>query len=128
MGRLTLHAHGPADADSVWQGYADPQAWPTWAPQIAKVEADGRLRPGLTGRVWSYLPPPVSFEVLEVDDVRRRWSWRVHLGPLSMRLDHDVTRHLHGTATSVTVHGPWPVLLAYAPLAQVAIRRLVRRP
>src|SRR4051812_49840043 len=76
MGALTLQARGPRPVDVVWERYADPQRWPTRAPQIRKVDAVGRLRPGMTGRVHSYVPPGIAFRVLEVDARKRIWSWR----------------------------------------------------
>ncbi len=128
MSSLTVRAQGPSGAADVWEAYADPQRWPQWAPQIRRVVAIGRLRPGLTGQVWSFLPTPVSFEVVDVDARRRRWSWRVTLGPLRLRLDHGVDARDIGCSTWLTMHGPLPVLALYAPLARLALHRLVRTP
>ena len=126
MGTLTLRASGPSDAGAVWEAYADPQAWSKWSPYIARVETIGRLRPGQVGQVWSYLPPPVSFEVLTVDARQKQWAWRVRLGPLRLGLEHGVESRGSGSRTWLTVRGPWPVLIAYAPLARLALHRLVR--
>ncbi len=128
MSSLTVRAQGPAGAPDVWEAYADPQRWVQWAPQIRRVVAIGRLRPGLTGEVWSILPVPVAFQVLEVDAKRRRWSWRAALGPLRLRLDHGVDARDIGCATWLTMHGPLPVLVLYAPIARLALHRLVRTP
>jgi hypothetical protein len=126
MGALTLVARGPLPVDVVWERYADPQRWPTWAPQIRKVEAVGRLRPGLTGRVHSYAPPGIAFRVLSVDARKRMWSWRVQLGPLKLTLEHGVREGTHGGSEAwLRMHGPFPILLAYAPLARYALGRLV---
>src|SRR4051794_41357262 len=88
MGAVTLHARGPLPVAVVWERYADPQRWPHWAPQIRRVDAVGRLRPGMTGRVHSYLPPGIAFRVLEVDARQRTWSWRGQLGARSLVVGH----------------------------------------
>ena len=68
---------------------------------------------------------PVSFEVLALDEDRREWSWRAHVGPLSLRLEHGVLARGAGSATWLRVHGPLPVVAAYAPVARLALSRLV---
>jgi hypothetical protein len=126
MGSLTLQARGSAPVDTAWERYADPQKWPQWAPQIRRVESVGRLRPGLTGRVYSYVPPGIAFRVLAVDAKRKTWSWRVQLGPLSLTLEHGVREGRHGgSETWLRLHGPLPVVALYAPLARYALGRLV---
>ena len=128
MSSLTVRAAGPAGAPDVWEAYADPQRWPQWAPHIRRVEAIGRLRPGLEGKVWSVVPAPMSFAVTDVDAKRRRWSWTAALGPLRMRFEHGVDTLAGGSGTWMTMHGPLPVLMIYAPLARIALHRLVRVP
>lgn len=126
MPSLTLRATGPASAPTVWEAYADPQRWSQWAPHIRRVEAIGRLRPGLAGQVWSVVPTPVSFEVTDVDARGRRWSWKAMLGPLAMSFDHGVTTRGAGSGTWLTMHGPLPLLVLYAPVARFALHRLTR--
>jgi hypothetical protein len=125
MASLTVRAQGPARAPDVWEDYADPMRWPEWAPHIRRVVAIGRLRPGLTGQVFSVLPVPVSFEVIDVDAKRRRWSWKVAMGPVHLRFDHCVEPRALGASTWLTMHGPLALLLMYAPIARLALRRLV---
>ena len=125
---LTVRAHGPAGAPDVWEAYANPQRWPVWAPHIRRVEAVGRLRPGMAGQVWTFAPVPVSFEVTAVDAKRRRWSWQVALGPVRMSFEHGVDVRHPGSATWLTMRGPLPLLMMYAPLAKLALSRLVRTP
>ncbi|MFE5392988.1 SRPBCC family protein [Streptomyces sp. NPDC056568] len=84
------------------------------------------LRPGLTGTVESYARIRVPFRVEAVDGVLRTWSWRVRLGPVRVRLHHCVRAREHGSETSLTMRGPMLVLAAYAPLARLALGRLVR--
>jgi hypothetical protein len=135
MTTLTLLARGTAPVDAAWERYADPQLWPTWSPQIQRVTTSTpRLETGTTGTVHAGLLPrptvPVPFTVLEVDDVRRRWAWRVSLGPVRLHLEHGVdpddTGGDPGSATWLRMAGPLPVVLPYAPLARIALSRLVR--
>lgn len=123
---VTLHAAGAASPAEAWERYAVPARWPEWAPQISAVSYDEeRLVAGQGGRVHGPLGVSVGFVVDEVDEAARRWSWQVHIGPLTLRLAHRVTAHPRGAGTSLRVEGPLPVVLGYAPLARFALGRLV---
>ena len=130
MATLTLRARGSAPVTLVWERYADPTLWPTWAPQIQRVDtglqrlaADGTgtVRVGLLHRPALGIP----FRVLAVDEAAREWTWEAWLGPLRLQLEHGVTAHLAGSSTWLRVQGPPPVILVYAPLARIALGRLV---
>ena len=122
--RVTLRAHGDADPDVVWERYADLHQWSRWSPQICRVTAAGtRLRAGLTGWVVGPLGVSVPFEVVSVEG--RRWRWVVRPLGLRLQLDHWVFPRLGGAATELRMRGPAPLVLGYAPLAQLALRKLV---
>jgi polyketide cyclase/dehydrase/lipid transport protein len=130
MASVTLRARGPADPAEAWERYAVPALWSSWAPQIQRVTAStDRLVAGTTGTVHAGLLArptlPVAFEVLAVDEARREWGWRAQAGPISLRLEHGVSPDGSGASTWLRVHGTLPVVLAYAPLARIALRRLV---
>jgi hypothetical protein len=130
MTALRVQAHGVAPVTLAWERYADPSRWSDWAPQIQGVETEMvRLVAGGTGTVRAGLLPwptlGVPFRVLEVDEVAMQWSWEARIGPLRLRLEHGVTSHLTGSSTWLRVHGPLPLVLAYAPLARVALGRLL---
>ncbi len=130
MATLSLRAHGAAPVTLAWERYADPALWPTWAPQIQRVDTRlPRLEAGGTGMVRAgLLPRPtlgIPFRVLAVDEAAREWAWEARLGPLRLRLEHGVTAHLAGSSTWLRVHGPLPVILLYAPVARIALGRLV---
>lgn len=146
--RRHLAAAGPASADVAWERYADPQLWPTWSPQIASVRTSTpRLASGTTGVVRGHGGLLLDFLVEEVDDAARRWSWsvvprragglplpeplqrlgRLHLvhAVLDSGLDSGLGARA-GSATTLLVTGSAPVVVAYAPLAGLALGRLVR--
>ena len=130
MRTLTLRAAGTAPAALAWERYADPGLWSTWSPQIQRVDTPmTRLTAGARGTVRAGLLPrptvPVPFEVLEVDEAARRWSWRAHLGPVVLHLEHGVEGDTTSSSTWLRVAGPLPVVLGYAPLARFALGRLV---
>jgi hypothetical protein len=123
----TLRASGPAEPDLAWRRYAEPARWADWAPQIRRVEtAADRIAPGVTGRVVGPCGVAVAFTVDRVDEAARRWAWTVRLGLLRLQLEHEVTATDGGSATVLRIAGPRPVTLAYAPVAALALRRLVR--
>lgn len=130
MASVTLRTSGAADPATAWERYVDPGLWSSWAPQIQRVIASTeRLVAGTTGTVHAGLIPrptlPVSFEVLAVDESRREWEWRARVGPISLRLEHGVTAEGDGAGTWLRVHGALPLVLTYAPLARIALGRLV---
>ena len=71
------------------------------------------------------------FRIDAVDHEARTWSWSVRSGPLRLSFDHGVDpaegdpgRATGSTAWLVT-HALWPVAVGYAPLARLALGRLV---
>jgi len=128
MGRVTLHATGPVAPAEAWERYAQPARWPTWAPQITGVQVPvPRLAAGVEGRVRGPLGVTVPFVVESVDEAARRWAWTVTAGPVRLHLVHWVADGPDGgSTTGLRIDGPLPVVAAYAPLAQLAIGRLVR--
>lgn len=120
---LRLVARGPASKYDIWVRYVDPQRWPEWSPHLRRVSASGPLRPGLEGEMEGPLGVRARFDVLEVDRAGGRWSWIVRMGPVRLRIDHEVEE---GSAALILV-GSAPAVLAYAPLARRALGSLVAR-
>lgn len=106
----------------MWRAYADPGLWKSWAPQIRRVHADGPLRPGMEGQVDGLLGLRARFRVTEVDESAGTWSWEVRVGPARLRIDHEVDE---GSA-AVDIVGSPVVVAGYAPVARLALERLVR--
>lgn len=125
--RRTVRAVGSVSAEKVWERYVETACWPVWAPQIRTVEAaEARLRAGMRGRVVPVVGPRVDFLVEAVDHEARTWCWRVRVGPVRMRLWHAVRdRAPSGAETELRIEGPAAVVVVYAPLARLALRRLV---
>jgi hypothetical protein len=122
-------ACGHRDPDAVWTAYATPSLWPSWSPQVREVRcphSDALVRAGTRGQVLGPGGMRVPFEVTEVDPGRRRWAWRVGVGPLVLGMNHGVAVRSDGTSCAwVRVSGPLPVVAAYLPLARLALGRLV---
>ena len=127
MTTTTLHASGPLPPAQAWDRYRFLDRWSEWAPQITGVDcAERLLTAGARGRVRG-LGVPLPFTIDAVDPAARSWSWTVGVGPIRMHLHHWVTEGPDGgTTTGLRTTGPAPLVLAYAPLAQWALHRLVR--
>ena len=131
---MRIQASGPRPVDDTWEQYTRAAAWPEWAPQIRSVRGvTGRIAAGDHGVVHGPFPFRVPFTIVSVHPASRRWTWRVGVGPLSVVLDHGVDSQVDGEAPGTTggstawadVHAPRLLVRAYAPLARLALRRLV---
>src|SRR4051794_27731736 len=130
VGTMLVEASGITRPDAVWRRFTSPSQWPSWAPQIRDVTStDSRLRLGGTGRVLGPGPLALDYEVIEVDDGLRVWSWEVAIGRARIRMRHYVLPTTDGGSRAVMqVHGPAAVpAQAYRPVARAALRRLVAR-
>ncbi|MEO8477917.1 MAG: SRPBCC family protein [Actinomycetota bacterium] len=119
--RTRIQVRGPATAEAMWAAYADTSRWAAWAPQIRRVEPLGPIAMGVRGEVEGVLGVKVRFEVTRFDETARRWTWRVRVGLAHMTIDHEVDDGV----TAVVIEGPAPLVLAYAPVARLALTRLV---
>lgn len=124
-----IAAAGPAPAQLAWQRYADLRTWSQWAPQIARVDASAdTLALGVHGTVCAAHLVNVPFVVTAVDAAAMTWSWIARLGPVALTLHHAVCGTAAGSRTTLVLEGPAVVVAAYAPLARVALGRLVAAP
>ena len=120
-----VEARGPASVEEVWDRYATISRWPEWSPQISRVEASAdQLALGVRGMVHLVGVLSLPFTVTSCRPEDRTWSWQVRLGPVTLDLEHAVYPAGSGTHTTLSLSGPALVVLAYAPLAQGALRRL----
>lgn len=118
---------GPAAPDLVWDRYIHPERWAEWSPQIRGIDsADSPVRTGSRGRVHGACGLGIDFDVLDVDHEKRCWEWRVVLlGGIRLTLGHAVEEWGSGTRTTLDISGPAPIVLGYAPVAYLALTRLV---
>jgi hypothetical protein len=119
--RTRVEVRGAARAATMWAAYADTSRWASWAPQIRRVEPLGSLEEGMRGLVEGPFSARARFEVTHVDEAARRWSWRVAIGPAHLGIDHEVGERV----AAVEISGPAPLVIAYAPVARLALSRLV---
>lgn len=123
---LRVRADGSAAVDEVWRRYTTPALWAGWAPQIRGVDhPPGRITAGGEGVVRGPLGLCVPFVVEAVDDEALRWVWMPGPAPLRVRMRHGVDAGRRGSSAWVEIAAPRPLALAYAPIARMALRRLV---
>ena len=131
-GRLRLAATGPVDPDEVWDRYTRPGRWSAWSPHLREVDyPQAVVQPGTTGRVTGVGGVVAVFRIDAVDHEARTWSWSVRSGPLRLSFDHGVDPcggapgQVAGSTAWLVTHALWPVAIGYAPLARLALTRLV---
>jgi hypothetical protein len=127
-GSLRLSATGPVHPDEVWDRYTRPARWPGWSPHLREVDyPQAVVQPGTTGRVTGVGGLVAVFRIDAVDHEARTWSWSVRSGPLRLSFDHGVepAEGDSGSTAWLVTHALWPVAVGYAPLARLALGRLV---
>lgn len=125
---LTVSATGPASVEDAWTRYTVPDLWSSWSPQIQSVSTehpDAAVVVGTAGTVVGPAGVRVPFTVTHVDETARRWTWRVRAGLVTLVLEHGVDGADGRSRAWTRVTGPLPVVLGYAPLARLALGRLV---
>lgn len=124
---LEISATGDRPLDDAWERYTHPALWSTWAPQIRSVTcADEVIAAGTRGVVHGPLVVRVPFTIESVDHEEHRWTWRVGVGPIGVRMDHGVDATADGVRAWARIHLPALVAMPYAPIAHLALRRLAR--
>ena len=125
--KLTVEASGAADPETVWYRYVHPARWHEWSPQISSVDYPApTIAAGGRGTVHGPFGVGVAFEILRVDHDKRCWAWRVTVAGITLVLGHDVFAQASGSSTTLDITGPAPVVIGYAPIARIALGRLVR--
>ena len=125
--KISIGATGPADPQVVWDRYVHPDRWSEWSPQITAVNypAD-EISDGGRGTVNGPCGIGLDFEILHVDSENRCWTWRVKPVGVELVMTHAVLAQDGGTRTTLEIHGPLPIIVGYAPIARIALGRLVR--
>lgn len=127
--QTTVDAIGTATAGAVWERFVNPERWSSWAPQITGVDyAQTRLTSGTTGRVHGPLRIRLDFEIENVDEVGRTWTWRTWWlrRTVCMTLTHGVAPCPDGSRAWVTVDGSPLLVLPNRPMSKLALTQLVQ--
>lgn len=124
---MLVEAVGPLAPEETWERYTHASRWSSWAPQVRGVSGAGDpVAPGERGWVRGPFPLRVPFTVLALDATALTWTWQVGVGPAAVVMDHGVESSGTGSRAWVDIHLPTPLVLPYAPIARLALRRLVR--
>ncbi len=128
---MLISVEGQAPVDQVWERYTQPSQWPTWAPQIQRVDvpdlAEGEpIEHGTRGTVHGPVFTFVPFRIRYVDHRAHEWSWWVGLGIVGVGMDHGVAATETGSRAWVRIHAHPYLAAPYVPIARLALKRLVR--
>lgn len=130
-GALRLSASRPLPIGDVWERYSQPRWWRQWAPHMREVDyPHAVVTPGTTGRITGVGGVVADFRIDAVDVAAHTWSWSVRSGPFRVSFEHGVDAappgSRRGSVAWLVMHGPWPVLLGYVPIARYSLGRLLK--
>jgi len=87
-------------ADAVWELYADPTSWPSWDSGVERVELDGPLATGVTGRFTPRGAEALPFTVIQAE-ANRGFTDEFAFPGAVLRGTHTITP-LGGGRTRIT--------------------------
>ena len=124
---LSHERNTAASPERVWELYASPELWKTWAPHVRSPQGLGEpeVRTGAHGSIRLGGAVPIPAEIVDVERPRM-WSWKV--GPVMLR--HTVQPNARGSRIGIRVEAPAGLELAmrigYMPLVRLLLANLAR--
>lgn len=103
---------------AVFKAWVEPMVWPTWDPEVKRVEWDGQAALGKRGKVWPAAGPPAVFAFTEIVPDQRVVNESVLPGGRIV-VHHEVTPVNGGARASVVVGITGPL----APLWALLLRK-----
>lgn len=125
----TFSAATSAPPEVAWELLARPESWSRWSPHVRGAWGLGgpEVRDGAAGavRLLGLLPVPARI----TGKRGRSWTWRVGFG-LAEMVHRVEPRPSGGCVVALDLIAPGPLeralALAYGPLIEVSLRRLVQ--
>jgi len=107
--RIDVGIHAPADR--VWAVMRDIERWPEWTPTVKRIRRldAGELAVGSCARISQPKLLPAKWEVTELSDAERRFSW-VTRGPgMQLTARHRVEAAVDGSRATLSLHFAGPL-------------------
>src|SRR5215472_1825278 len=81
-----------APAARVWSVVRDVERWPEWTPTVRKIRRldSGALAVGSRAIIWQPKLLPAKWEVTELDDPRRTFTWITSAPGMRLEARHGV--------------------------------------
>jgi uncharacterized membrane protein len=101
--RISVEIHAPADR--VWTVMRDIERWPEWTSTVTSVERldDGPLRSGARALIRQPKLPPARWQITELDDARRTFTWITRSPGVTVTACHSVDTHSDGCLATLSI-------------------------
>jgi uncharacterized membrane protein len=94
-----------APPDQVWAVMRDVERWPEWTPSVKKVRLlAGPLAVGRRALIWQPNLPRATWEVTELDDRQRNFTWVTRSPGVLVNGRHAVERTEQGSRAMLSIH------------------------
>jgi uncharacterized membrane protein len=105
-----------APAERVWAVMRDIKRWPEWTPTVTRIRiiGGGPLALGSRAVIWQPKLPPAKWEVIELKEQERTFTWMTRAPGMRLTARHwvEVTRDGSRATLSIQFSGPLGGLLA----------------
>jgi len=81
-----------APPDRVWSIMRDVERWPEWTPTVKRIRRldQGPLAVGSRLVIWQPKLPPAKWKMIELDDLRRSFTWETRAPGMRLVARHCV--------------------------------------
>ena len=100
-----------APADRVWAVMRDVEHWPDWTPTVTRIRriGDGPLAVGSRSTVWQPKLLPARWEVVELKDNDRTFTWMTRGPAMTLFARHSVEQTHDGSRATLSLKFSGPL-------------------
>ena len=108
---LSIDVEIKAPAERVWAVMRDIERWPEWTPTVTKIRrvGDGALAVGSRAVIWQPKLPPARWEVIELKEHDRTFTWMTRGPGMRLTARHWVRATRDGSRATLSIQFSGPL-------------------
>jgi uncharacterized membrane protein len=117
---LSIDVEIKAPAERVWAVMRDIERWPEWTPTVTKIRriGDGALAVGSRAVIWQPRLPPAKWEVIELKEHDRTFTWMTRGPGMRLTARHWVAATRDGSRATLSIQFSGPLGSLFARITR----------